>query len=154
MKPIRFTVTGAPRVKKNNQRVAFNGRFSTKYNTQTYKDWESTARDELALQLLQYREHLPITTPVNLCCIFYMPTLGRVDLSALYEGIQDVLASKDKYDKAGRLKSRGLYILEDDNFKIVAGHDGSRVRLDRERPRMEITITPMAEEGDIKNVKS
>jgi len=142
---ITLTVLGAPRVKKNNQRVAFNGRFSTKYNTKTYADWELSAFEQLAILKYKHRITEPITGPINLRCIFYMPTRGRVDLSALYEGIQDVMASKDKYDKAGRLKRAGLYILEDDNYKVVAGHDGSRVRYDKENPRMEITITPMKE---------
>ncbi len=143
---IHFTVTGAPTVKKNNQRVAFNGNFPTKYNTATYKRWEQSARLELQSQAGPYKDMFPINRPVNLQCLFYMPTLRRVDLSALYEGIQDLLASKDKINKRGFIASRGLYILEDDNFKIVAGHDGSRVRIDRERPRMEIIITPMEED--------
>lgn len=143
---ITLTVLGAPRVKKNNQRVAFNGRFSTKYNTKSYADWEQSAFDQLAILKYKHRITEPITGPVNMRCIFYMPTAGRVDLSALYEGIQDVLASKDKVDrKTGRIKRTGLYILEDDNYKVVAGHDGSRVFIDRQNPRMEITITPMEE---------
>lgn len=32
-------------------------------------------------------------------------------------------------------------ILADDNSQIVVSHDGSRVRLDRMNPRVEITIT-------------
>lgn len=142
---ITLTVLGAPIVKKNNQRVAMRGKFATKYNTDAYKNWEKSAFEQLAILKLKHRITEPITGPVNLRCIFYMPTARRVDLSALYEGIQDVLASKDKYDKRNRLTRAGLYILEDDNYNVVAGHDGSRVRIDREHPRMEITITPMQE---------
>ena len=36
-------------------------------------------------------------------------------------------------------------ILKDDNFMIVAGHDGSRVKVDRVNPRTEIFITRMEE---------
>ena len=142
---ITLTVLGAPSVKKNNQRVTMRGKFATKYNTESYKTWEKSAFEQLAIQKLKHRITEPIVGPVNLRCIFYMPTARRVDLSALYEGIQDVLASKDKYDKRNRLTRAGLYILEDDNYKVVAGHDGSRVFIDRVRPRMEITITPMEE---------
>ena len=56
-----------------------------------------------------------------------MDTAVRVDLSALYEGIQDVLVE--------------LNVLTDDNYSIVASHDGSGVYIDRENPRMEIEIT-------------
>lgn len=143
---ISFTVLGAPIVKKNNQRVAARGKFATKYNTPAYKEWEQSAFEQLAIQKLKHRITEPISGRVNLRCYFYIPVARRVDLSALYEGIQDVLASKDKFDKRGRLKRAGLYILEDDSWKFVAGHDGSRVRVDRERPRMEILITPMEDD--------
>ena len=56
-----------------------------------------------------------------------MDTAVKVDLSALYEGIQDVLVE--------------LNVLTDDNYLIVASHDGSGVSIDRENPRMEIEIT-------------
>ena len=38
-------------------------------------------------------------------------------------------------------------VLEDDNSKIVAAHDGSRVELDREKPRVEIEIEEMEDEN-------
>ena len=45
-------------------------------------------------------------------------------------------------------------VLEDDNMTIVAGHDGSRVRYDKENPRIEITITKMkASDIDVKMQK-
>jgi len=69
---------------------------------------------------------LKIDTPVILLCNFFMQTKRRVDLSALYEGIQDVLVEKG--------------YLADDHSGIVIGHDGSRAYLDRDNPRMEITI--------------
>lgn len=74
-----------------------------------------------------------IDYPVNVKCIFYVPTRRRVDLTNLEESIDDILV------KFG--------ILKDDSYTILAGHDGSRVRIDKENPRTEITITPM-EEGE------
>jgi len=56
-----------------------------------------------------------------------MDSAVKVDLSALYEGIQDVLVE--------------LNVITDDNYTIVASHDGSGVFIDRENPRMEIEIT-------------
>lgn len=70
-----------------------------------------------------------ISDAVNVRCIFYMPTMRRCDLTNLLESIDDILV---KYG-----------VLADDSFKVVAGHDGSRVRLDRENPRTEILITRM-----------
>lgn len=37
-------------------------------------------------------------------------------------------------------------VLKDDNSQIVAAHDGSRVDLDREQPRVEIEIRPLVGE--------
>jgi len=56
-----------------------------------------------------------------------MDSAVKVDLSALYEGIQDVLVE--------------LNVITDDNYTIVASHDGSGVFIDRDNPRMEIEIT-------------
>jgi hypothetical protein len=39
------------------------------------------------------------------------------------------------------------HVLEDDNSRIVAAHDGSRVELDREKPRVEIWIEEMEDEN-------
>ena len=36
-------------------------------------------------------------------------------------------------------------VLADDNSRIVAAHDGSRVELDRKQPRVEIEIEEMEE---------
>jgi len=124
-----YKILGQPYVKKSNQRtVMFHGRIR-KVDTPRYKEWHESAR----LQLLGHRKPSePISVPVNLRCHFYMKTHGRVDLSALYEGIQDVLVEMD--------------ILADDNYKIVSSHDGSRVFYDKENPRMEIEITEVKDE--------
>ena len=83
--------------------------------------------DELALQK---KPAEPIDYPVILVlvCKFFMQTRRVVDLSALYEGIQDTLVKAE--------------ILKDDNFNIIVGHDGSRVLLDRDNPRIEVAIIP------------
>jgi Holliday junction resolvase RusA-like endonuclease len=68
----------------------------------------------------------PISVPVNVKCIFYRENEIRCDLTNLLEAIDDILV---KYK-----------ILKDDNFKIIASHDGSRVYIDKEHPRTEIVI--------------
>lgn len=73
----------------------------------------------------------PINVPVQVKCLFYRDSARRVDLVNLLECICDVLV---KYG-----------ILEDDNCKIIVGHDGSRVYVDRENPRTEIYIETMEE---------
>lgn len=120
---LTYTVTGNPIVKKNTQKVIRRGgRTFVVYSAQ-YRGWLNNAIDELALQK---RPDQPIDYPIILVCKFFMQTLRVVDLSALYEGIQDTLVKME--------------ILKDDNFNIIIGHDGSRVLLDRNNPRTEITI--------------
>jgi len=120
-----YTVSGNPIVKKNTQKVVRNGNRSFVVYSAQYREWLHRAMDELALQ---DRPPEPINYPVILVCKFFMQTKRVVDLSALYEGIQDTLVKMD--------------ILADDNFNIVAGHDGSRVLLARQAPRTEVTIIP------------
>lgn len=137
-KPLAYLVIqGVPRVKKNNQSVVLarsrTGKyFPKKVDTPAYKRWHKDAIPQIKKQ----KPTFEIDFPVNLACRFYMDTEGKVDLSALYEGIQDVLVELD--------------VITDDNYSIVASHDGSGVEVDKVNPRMEITIT--RKEG-IKNVK-
>lgn len=69
--------------------------------------------------------------PVNVECVYYMPTRRRVDLVNLQEATLDVLV---KYG-----------ILVDDNANIVASMDGSRVLYDKENPRTEIEISEIVD---------
>lgn len=118
-------VLGHPYVKKSNQRVQMRGRHPVKVNTPNYNAWAKSARKQINDRVIKPAN--PIDYPVNLKCRFFVRTRGAVDLSALYEGIQDILVE--------------LKILADDEWKIVASHDGSGVEWDPDRPRMEITIT-------------
>lgn len=72
-----------------------------------------------------------INYPVNMKCVYYMATKRNVDLVNLIEATCDILVD------AG--------VIADDNSKIVVSHDGSRVKLDRDNPRAEITITRMSQ---------
>lgn len=69
----------------------------------------------------------PISEPVTVKCLFYMPTRRRVDLTNLLEAIDDVLVH--------------TRVLEDDNSNIIVSHDGSRVLYDKENPRTEVYIS-------------
>lgn len=71
----------------------------------------------------------PIDYPVNIQCVYFMPTRRRVDLVNLQEATLDILV---KYG-----------VLADDNSNIVVSMDGSKVYHDKDAPRSEITITPI-----------
>lgn len=116
-----FTVPLIPITKKNSQRIVVRGGRPIILPSEKYKEYE-----EAALWILPKRQ-TPIDFPVNIKCIFYMPTNRVCDLTNHLEAIDDVMV------KAG--------ILKDDNYKIVFSHDGSRVMVDRDRPRTEVEIT-------------
>ena len=103
------------------------GRLTRLLPSKQYREYE-----EAALWCLQRKE--PIDAPVNVRCLFYMPTQRKVDLTNLLEAADDLLVL------AG--------VLADDNSKIIVSHDGSRVLLDREKPRTEIFVEHVGGEAD------
>ena len=111
-----------PRTKKNSQRVVVNHRTGKPFIMQNekYKQYEKDAGWFLKIP------DKPIDTPVNVKCVFYRENQGRCDLTNLLEAIDDVLVSYG--------------VLSDDNFTVITSHDGSRVYVDKDKPRTEITI--------------
>lgn len=113
-----------PKTKKNNMCIKY------KRTTAGYKPYISQSDTYLQYErdCGYFLRKIPkaIDCPVNVRYTFYRETEIRCDLSNLIASIDDILV---KYG-----------ILKDDNFKIVIGHDGSRVFIDKEKPRTEITI--------------
>lgn len=112
-----------PRTKKNNQQIKYNRKTGKSFVSQNdrYKQYEQDA----GWYLKKIPE--PINGPVIVKCVFYRDSKRKVDLTNLLEAIDDILI---KYN-----------ILVDDNFEIIASHDGSRVFIDKDNPRTEITIS-------------
>ena len=125
MNEIKIVIPIAPVTKKNHQQIFYRK--------------TSTARKPFVMPSEQYRAYAgdaakfiprrtdPIDYPVNVKCLFYMPTKRRVDLVNLLQSACDVLVYGG--------------FLKDDNSRIVASHDGSRVLIDKDNPRTEIYIT-------------
>lgn len=122
---IRYTIRKPPITKKNSQQILINKKTGRPFimPSKKYKEYEQEA-----IWFLHPRGET-INYPVNIKCVFYMPTLRKTDLTNLLEAVDDLLVY------AG--------IIEDDNYQIVVGHDGSRVSYDKLNPRTEITITPL-----------
>ena len=120
---------GDPRTKKNSARI-LRTRSGAPFvaPSKAYADYETDCLRQIK------RQHSPISARVNVRCGYYMKTARRVDLANLLEATCDILV------KAG--------VLEDDNSKVVAAHDGSRVELDRKNPRVEIEIEEMEDKDD------
>ena len=124
-----YTIPLPPVTKKNSAQVVHIGQkcpvCKRGKNVRLLPSKQYREYEEAALWCLQRKE--PIDMPVNVKCLFYMPTARKVDLVNLLEAVCDALVT------AG--------VLADDNSKIVVSHDGSRVLLDRDKPRTEIYIT-------------
>lgn len=127
---MRLTLYGDPVTKKNSQRILY--KF-TKFGRKTPFIAPSKAYVDYEMECLRQikRPRSPISARVNVKCVYYMKTARRVDLANLIEATTDIL-----------VKAR---VLEDDNSKIVAAQDGSRVDYDKQNPRVEIWIEEMEE---------
>ena len=123
----RYVIPLAPVTKKNSQTIAINRKTGKPFvlPSKKYQEYEYAAGHFLkaGTDARQY--------PVNVKCLFYMPTRRRVDLTNLLEAIDDILT---RYG-----------VVPDDNSDFIAGHDGSRVLYDHDNPRTEITITELKE---------
>ena len=120
---IKFTILGDPRTKKNSMQIVKHGsRYSLVQNAR-YKAYEREFIRQ-ALSLGVYGKCLSM--PLEITCKYYRETKRRVDLTNLLACTDDCL-TKAK-------------IIDDDNYKIVVSHDGSRVYFDKENPRVEIEI--------------
>lgn len=128
---INFTVKLPPISKKNSQQILVNKKTGRPFisPSKKYKEYEKAAGWFIP------KPEEPIDYPVNVQCLFYMPTKRKCDLTNLLEAIDDVMV---KYG-----------LLADDNFSIIESHDGSRVLYDKENPRTEVTIISL-ERNEIK----
>jgi len=122
---IKLVIKGRPITKKNSQRILRNRRTGKPFIAPS-ENFINYQEESLYKLNSQYKGD-PISISVNVKCLYYMPTKGRVDLSNLMESTHDIL-----------VKAK---ILKDDDSKIIVSVDGSRVLFDKENPRVEIIIS-------------
>ena len=124
---IEITVPLAPITKKNHQEIMHSSKTGKPFvmPSRQYRDYEAKA----AWYCKRAGVHEPIDYPVEVKCLFYMPTKRRVDLTNLLEAVDDVLV------RAG--------VLKDDHSGIIVSHDGSRVLYDKDNPRTVLFIRDM-----------
>lgn len=125
MKEIKFKIELPPITKKNSQQILTNSKTGRAFiaPSTAYKKYEKNA----GWFITGWLRSLKIAAPVNVKCLYYMPTRRRVDLTNLLEATDDILV---RYG-----------VLQDDHCGIIASHDGSRVLYDKENPRTEVTIS-------------
>ena len=119
---LKFTIPLAPISKKNSQQILINKATGRPFimPSKKYKDYERDAMPFVPKNIF-------INSPVNVNCLFYMPTKRKCDLTNLLEAVDDLMV------KAG--------LLSDDDYTVIESHDGSRVFYDKENPRTEVYIT-------------
>ena len=122
---MKIIIRGDPRTKKNSQRLIRAGLRMIPIYSEAYEQY----RSDFLRQIIGQR--YMIENPVNVKCVYYMRTKRKVDLVNLLEATDDLLVD--------------AMVLQDDNSNIVVGHDGSRVRYDKQNPRVEIEISEVFE---------
>ena len=140
---LKFIITGNPCSSKNAIRsgITKQGRnyTYTKKNIKDYKDnglreleeyiFSKKVTDAIILFYVRGENELipiPISSMCEVTFTFYVKDNRNYDMINLMQLPQDLL------------KQAG--ILADDNYKIIYSVDGSRVYIDKENPRTEITI--------------
>lgn len=110
--------------KKNSKVIVMRWRYPILLSSQAYLNWESEQIDIVKdLKLHLTRETWPFQITAN----FYFPDLRETDLSNKFESVADMLVKAWKAD--------------DDNSKIFKRVILDHIDLDRENPRVEITIS-------------
>lgn len=110
------------RSKKNSQQWAYNPKTNKPMIVQS-KLYYQFERD-CGYFLKRYAKH--IDYPINLNVKFYVPDKRKRDLTNLENALADIMI---KYG-----------VIEDDNYNIVAGWDGSRVIYEKGREEIIIEI--------------
>lgn len=119
MEKLHFVIKVEPRTKKNSQRIVNSGGRGWILPSKQFMEYEKSCAWFVPRGKM-------ITEPVNIRCSFFMRTHRKCDLTNLLEAIDDVLVHYG--------------VIADDNYSIVAGHDGSRVYVDKQNPRTEVWI--------------
>lgn len=126
---MRIIIPLCPVTKKNSQRIFVNRKTRRPFisTSEKFREYEKAAS-------LYCNGHKADEFPVNVKLMFYMPNKRKCDLTNLIEAIDDILV------KTG--------VLPDDNYNIIAAHDGSRVYVDKDSPRTEIYIEKIQEQEE------
>jgi Holliday junction resolvase RusA-like endonuclease len=141
---IEFTLPVEAKTKKNHPQIVWKkqpfqiriGKFVVATIPYTPFIIPSKGYSEFEKEVIPFFEQVKAETGtvnfvVNMQVVFYMKTKRLCDLTNLLAAVDDAAV------KAG--------FIADDNRDIIAGHDGSRVFYDKLNPRIEITITEMAD---------
>ena len=155
---IRIELLGPPRTKKSHNQIFPITYFDKKTGqkrtmhkvmpSEAYREWFKEAMGsvhQIKSWARQNGVELPVKGQVWVKAIFYCDTAGVGDLVGYEQGLGDWLQEPkiDMKKNPPRMTRDGAGIITDD--KNIASWDGSRVRIDRQNPRIEIEIRPYQE---------
>lgn len=126
---MKLVIEGAPRTKKNSLRRIRRGRHTFTVPSAAHEAWEASAVPQLMAQFRAWARGLPMGTPVDF--VLNMRALVYRD-RAVGDLLNYLAAVSDALERAG--------VVADD--KLIVSVDGSRMHIDRDRPRVEIELTP------------
>jgi len=148
---IKIVIPGNAIVKKNSKKTSLyrkdkrSGRIiplskPVTYYSKQYNEWSKGAVQACAIAKTKHPEIIfPITSRIILKMLFFFNKNMRIDLSNLYEGVQDVITGNCH---SVSIPNSIYKILEDDSVRFIMGHDGSRFLLDYKNPHTEIYLYP------------
>lgn len=133
MRDIKFDIAGQVPSKKNNKRILKNSRTGNRFiaNSEKFNDWHEKALREVCLSKAAKYRNKPRKNPLSIRMSFYNKDNRRHDLDNMVSSVLDLLVD------AG--------YLEDDHCKIVSSMLVVFRGVDRKNPRVEVTITELAE---------
>lgn len=134
MSSFSLTISGQVPSKKNNKRILKNSRTGNRFiaNSKRFNDWYEMVVKEMTLvsKSRKFRNTKP-TNPLKVTMVFYNKDNVRHDLDNMASSILDLLVDTG--------------YLEDDCCRIVNRLIINFGGLDRKNPRVEVTITELAE---------
>ena len=131
IKRLKITIPLQPKTKKNSQRIVTRYLPSKGKSVPIIIQSKAYEEYEKACGYFIKPKGIKIDYPVNIKCLYYMPTRRTVDLTNLLNATMDILCFYE--------------VILDDNRDIVYSVDGSRVLYSKENPRTEVIITPIKE---------
>lgn len=127
-----FEIAIRPVTKKNHGQIVFvpvkgsSKKRPIMLPSEDYREFDEAA--QRVLFHVRQRLSESIDVPVNCCAVFYRDA-NRGDLVNYLQALADTL------EKAGIVT----------NDRLIVGWDGSRMDKDQSRPRIEVTLTTLAE---------
>lgn len=120
---LRLVLPGAPRTKKNRGKIWKAGNRTIIRPAEPWLQW----RDSLLAEKHESRWPEPKLAVSLNCTAFFYRDRNAGDAVGYYQGLADVL------------EELGVVV----NDRLIEQWDGSRLRIDRTNPRVELTLTPV-----------